>query len=133
MSAENKENQETEVKGKRTYTSRKKVTAEVTKFEQQLTRSNSQISADRARRIKEAVSDEQNKLVMDLKALIRKDENELDAMMDLSTSNENTSINVISPSFDASQFVRRINELKSRLAINEEKLAIAKDTLEEWF
>lgn len=130
MSAENKE---TEVKEKRSYTSRKKVTAEVTKFEQQLTRSNSQISADRARRIKEAVSDEQNKLVMDLKALIRKDENELDAMMDLSTSNENTSINVISPSFDASQFVRRINELKSRLAINEEKLAIAEDTLEEWF
>jgi DNA polymerase/3'-5' exonuclease PolX len=127
------ENQETEEKAKRSYTSRKKVTAEVTKFEQQLTRSNSQITADRARRIKEAVSDEQNKLVMDLKALIRKDENELDAMMDLSTSNENTSINVISPSFDAAQFVRRINDLKSRLAINEEKLAIAEDTLEEWF
>jgi hypothetical protein len=53
--------------------------------------------------------------------------------MDLSTSNENTSINVISPSFDATQFVRRINDLKGRLAINEEKLAIAEDTLEEWF
>lgn len=105
----------------------------VSKFEAQLTRSNKQISKDRAKRIKDAVNDEQLKLIMDLKAQIRNDENKLDAMMDLSTSNETTSINVISPNFDASAFVRTINDLKQRIAIASEKLAIAEGTLNEWF
>ena len=106
---------------------------EISKFEAQLTRSNAQISKDRAKRIKEAVHDEQLKLIMDLKAEIRNNENKLDAMMDLSTSNETTSINVISPNFDPAAFVRTINELKQKIAIASEKLAIAESTLNEWF
>lgn len=103
------------------------------KFETQLVRDNKAIRADRGKRIAEAVSDAQTRLVMDIKGEKRKLEDELASMTDLSTDNTNTTMNVISPSFDAYQFVSQINELKTKLSLLNIKLGIAEDTQKEWF
>lgn len=103
------------------------------KFESILTRDNKSIRADRAKRIVSSVQDAQLRLIMDIRGDIRKKEDELDSMTDLSTDNNNTSINVISPNFDASQFVERINELKKDIHLLEIKLRIAEQTQDEWF
>lgn len=104
-----------------------------TKFEQNLVRSNSEIRAERGRRISETVGDAQAKLIMDIKGSIRKKKDELESMMDLSTDNTNTSMNVISKDFDADSFVERINSLKTQIRLDEIKLEIAEETNNEWF
>lgn len=120
-------------------TPRKPVAAKVeetknqTKFEQTLIRSNSEIRADRGKRISERVGDAQKKLIMDIKDRIRRKQDELESMMDLSTDNTNTSMNVIAADFDASNFVERINTLKVEIRLDEIKLDIAEETNEEWF
>lgn len=103
------------------------------KFEAQLVRDNKAIRADRGRRIAEAVSDAQARLVMDIRGDIRKKEDELAAMTDLSTDNTNTTMNVISPDFDAYKFVAKINQLKTELDVLGVKLSIAESTQTEWF
>lgn len=108
-------------------------TVKVSKFESQLVRGNKEIRADRGRRIAESVSDAQVRLVMDIKGEIRKKEDELARMTDLSTDNQNTSMNVISPSFDPDSFVRRINDLQVDLEKLRIKQRIAEGTQQEWF
>lgn len=103
------------------------------KFAIQLARDNKQIRADRAVRISEGVADAQARLTMDIKGQIRGKEDELSAMTDLSTDNTNTSLNVISPSFNATEFVSRINTLKTEIKMLRIKLEIAEDTTAEWF
>lgn len=103
------------------------------KFEIQLARDNKQIKADRAKRIAESVSDAQMRLVMDIKADIRKKEDELSAMTDLSTDNTNTTMNIISKDFDPASFVSRINELRTEIATLSIKLSIAEETSAQWF
>jgi len=108
-------------------------TVKKSKFESQLVRDNKAIRADRGRRIAEAVSDAQTKLIMAIRGDIRKKEDELAAMTDLSTDNQTTSMNVISPSFDADAFVGRINDLKTSINVLKIKLRIAEETQTEWF
>jgi len=110
-----------------------KTAVKVSKFESQLIRGNKEIRADRGRRISESVSDAQLKLIMDIKSDIRKKEDELARMTDLSTDNHNTSMNVISPSFDADAFVRKINELQLDLEKLRIKQRVAEETQQEWF
>lgn len=105
----------------------------VSKLADILARSNSSIREDRARRIAEAVSDAQDKIIMDLNAEIRKRENELDSLMDLSTSNLATSLNVISPDFDAEQYIRRINQLHIDIELKRQELEIAKEVKADLF
>ena len=107
--------------------------AKDSKFVNQLQRSNKQIKIDRARRIGEACSDAQVKLVMDIKEKIRKKENRLDEMTDLSASNQSTTNNIISSNFDASHFVKEINDLKVDIANLEVELEVAEETSKEWF
>lgn len=103
------------------------------KFVGQLKRSNSKIRIDRARRIGDSVSDAQEKLLMDIKGNIRKMEDKLDTMMDLSADNRTTTNNVISSDFCADSFVREINDLKTKIRLESIKLEIAQETKEEWF
>lgn len=105
----------------------------VSKFAEILSRSNSSIREDRARRIADAVSDAQDKIIMDLNAEIRKKQNELDSMMDLSTSNVSTSMNVISPDFDAENYVRKINSLHVEIQLKSMELQIAKEVKADLF
>jgi hypothetical protein len=105
----------------------------VSKFADILARSNASIREDRARRIAEAVSDAQDKIIMDLNAEIRKRENELDAMMDLSTSNLKTSMNVISPDFDAESYVKKINQLYVEIETKRMELEIIKEVKADLF
>lgn len=102
-------------------------------FQKQLSRSNSKIREDRAKRIAEAARDAQLKLVMDLKAQKRKLENELDGMTDLSSDNQTTSMNVISPNWDADQFMSQIQKLKTDIKMIDIKIQIAEETTKEWF
>lgn len=103
------------------------------KFVAQLKRSNSKIRVDRARRIGTMVSNSHARLVMDLEEKIAKKEDELEAMMDLSTDNQTTSLNVISPNFDAAAFVEKVNNIKVDLRLLKIKLEIAQETTKEWF
>jgi hypothetical protein len=105
----------------------------VSKFADILARSNASIREDRARRIAEAVSDAQDKIIMDMNAEIRKRENELDAMMDLSTSNLKTSMNVISPDFDAESYVKKINQLYIEIETKRMELEIIKEVKADLF
>ena len=105
----------------------------VSKFADILARSNASIREDRARRIAEAVSDAQDKIIMDMNAEIRKRENELDAMMDLSTSNLKTSMNVISPDFDAESYVKKINQLYIEIETKRMELEIIKEVKSDLF
>lgn len=104
-----------------------------TKFATTLARDNKQIRADRAVRISEGVADAQARLVMDIRGQIRGKEDELSAMTDLSTDNTNTTLNVISPSFNANDFVGKINTLKTEIKMLNIKLEIAEETTQEWF
>lgn len=103
------------------------------KFAEILSRSNASIRTDRAKRISDAVSDAQDKLIMDINADIRKQENELDAMMDLSSSNLRTSLNVIDPAFSADDFIRKVQELKVGIELKKQELKIAKETKSDLF
>lgn len=103
------------------------------KFETQLVRDNKAIRADRGKRIAESVSDAQTRLIMDIRGEVRRIEDELASMTDLSTDNTNTTMNVISPNFDAYEFVKQINELNTKLNLLNIKLSIAEKTQKEWF
>jgi hypothetical protein len=103
------------------------------KFVAQLSRENKQIKIDRARRIGEACSDAQMKLVMDVKSKIRSKQNRLDEMTDLSADNQSTTTNLISKNFDADAFVLEINNLKVDIANLEVELEVAEETSNEWF
>ena len=107
--------------------------AKDSKFVSQLSRSNKAIKIDRARRIGEACSDAQIKLVMDIKSKIRTKNNRLDEMTDLSADNQSTTTNVISKNFSADDFVKEINDLKVDLANLEVELEVAEETSNEWF
>ena len=103
------------------------------KFVAQLSRENKQIKIDRARRIGEACSDAQLKLVMDIKSCIRYKQNRLDELTDLSADNQSTTTNLISKNFDADAFVREINDIKIAIANLEVELEVAEETSKEWF
>ena len=105
----------------------------VSRFEAQLVRTNKQIKGDRAKRINGTVADAQMVLIMGIRGKVREKENELDAMMDLSTDNQTTTMNVISPKFDAKEYVERINKLKVEIKMLSIELSIAEETYAEWF
>ncbi len=109
------------------------VSKTVSKFAETLSRDNSAIRDDRAKRISESVADAQDTLIRNIKDKIRKAEGELDSMLDLSSDNQTTSMNVISPTFNADTFVIRINELKVQISLETLKLGIAQETKKEWF
>lgn len=104
-----------------------------TNFVSQLKRSNSKIRSDRAVRIGNKVSNAHARMCMDLEEKVAGMEDQLEAMMDLSTDNQTTSLNVVSPNFDASEFVSKVNDLKVKIKIVKEKLEIAQETTKEWF
>ena len=108
-------------------------TTKTSKFVSQLKRTNSKIRADRAQRIGKTVANAQSRLIMDLEETIGKKEDELEAMMDLSSDNQVTSLNVISPEFDASAFVKKINKLQTEIRLKKIELEIAQETTKEWF
>lgn len=102
-------------------------------FVEQLKRGNAKIRADRAERIGNKVSRAQTKLISDLEDERDSKQDELDAMMDLSSDNQKTSLNVISKDFDAYAFVNQINKLKTDIKMLEIKLTVAQETSKEWF
>lgn len=107
--------------------------AKESKFVKQLKRSNKAIRADRAKRIGTKVSNAHSRMCMKLQEDISNMEDEIDAMTDLSTDNQSTSMNVISTNFNADEYVERLNTLKVKIKIAKEKLEIAQDTTSELF
>ena len=101
-------------------------------FVANLQRSNSKIRDDRAVRIGNKVDRAQVKLISGIQDGIDSMTDQLEAMQDLSTDNQNTSLNVISPKFDADAFCTEINKLKTEIKLQKLELEIAEETLEEW-
>ena len=110
-----------------------KVKTQDSAFVAQLKRGNSKIRTDRAVRIGNKVANAHSRMVMDLEEKVANKEDELEAMMDLSTDNQTTSLNVVSPDFDASKFVERVNILKTDIRLLKINLEIAQETTKEWF
>jgi hypothetical protein len=109
------------------------VQVRVSRFEEILSRSNADIRKDRAKRITSSVVDAQQKFIMDLNSTIRKKENELDSLLDLSTSNENTSMNVIHPNFNPEDYVQKINTLVLDIELKKQELVVALEVQEDLF
>jgi len=104
-----------------------------TNFVNQLKRGNAKIRTDRAQRIGKKVSNAHQRMCMDLEEKVANKEEELEAMMDLSTDNRNTSLNVVSPDFDAEAFVNKVNDLKVEIKLLKVKQEVSGETTEEWF
>lgn len=109
------------------------VQVRVSRFEEILSRSNADIRKDRAKRITSSVVDAQAKFIMELNSKIRKKENELDSLLDLSTSNQNTSMNVVHPDFNAEDYVNRINSLVLEIELQKQELVVALEVQEDLF
>lgn len=107
--------------------------AKKSKFEAQLVRDNKTIRADRGKRIAESLADAQARLIMDIKGEKRKREDALAAMTDLTSDNQTTSMNVISPNFNADTFVREMNKLQVEIKKLDEQLSVAESTNKDWF
>jgi hypothetical protein len=105
----------------------------VSRFEEILSRSNADIRKDRAKRITSSVVDAQAKFIMELNSKIRKKENELDSLLDLSTSNQTTSMNVVHPDFVAEEYVQRINSLVLEIELKKQELTVALEVQEDLF
>lgn len=101
-------------------------------FVTNLQRSNAKIRDDRAIRIGNKVDRAQTKLISSIQDQIDTMTDKLEAMQDLSTDNKNTSLNVVSPDFNADQFVTEINSLKTEIKLKGIELEIAESTQEEW-
>lgn len=102
-------------------------------FQAQLTRSNGDISAARAKRIGIAVEDEMTTSIAKRRSKLLKSENQIEAMTDLSTDNQNTSLNVISPQFDPTDFANKLIELEIEKTQLELELEVAITVKERWF
>ena len=107
--------------------------AEQTMFAGILSRNNDKIRDDRAGRISEACSDAAIAVVQAKKKVVRGLCNEIDAMMDLSADNQNTSLNVISPDFDADEYVGKLTQLNIDLEIAKQELDVAQVTTKKYF
>jgi hypothetical protein len=105
----------------------------VSRFEEILSRSNADIRKDRAKRITSSVVDAQAKFIMELNSKIRKKENKLDSLLDLSTNNQTTSMNVVHPDFVAEDYVNRINSLVLEIELKKQELTVALEVQEDLF
>ena len=103
------------------------------KFIATLKRTNSKIRNDRAVRIGTKVANAQDMLIMKLEEKIMSYQDQLDAMMDLSTDNQTTSMNIVSQDFNPGQYVEKINSLKTEIELIGVELKIAKETRKDLF
>lgn len=100
------------------------------KFVSLLTRTNNKIQEDRAKRIGSSVEDALTVKKITIKGEVNEIRDRLEAMLDLSASNDTTSANRIK-NFDATKFVNERHELRMQLALKEEELALIEEDMEE--
>lgn len=103
-----------------------------TSFLEILKRSDKKIEEARALRITGAVYDEQAALLAEKRSNVRRLENELDEMMDLSVSNTLMAVNRIHK-LDGKEFVSKMQSLKVALEMAKVEHKIAVATMEDLF
>jgi len=102
-------------------------------FAAKLARENGKVKEDRAVRISDGIAAEQQMLIYKLESEVRKLEDKLDEMTDVSTDNVSTTLNVISKSFNPSEFVQTMHNTKVNLILKNQELTIAREVMAEWF
>ena len=104
----------------------------MSKFEEILKRENSSIKDERAKRISKSVANAQKALVMELEQQVMDLEDKLEAMTDLSTDNQSTTLNRIED-FNASNFVKAYHKIKMEIALAKIQLDKAQESLTQIF
>jgi|18_taG_2_1085343.scaffolds.fasta_scaffold44853_2 translation initiation factor 2B subunit (eIF-2B alpha/beta/delta family) len=97
-----------------------------------LSRSNKAIKADRAARISGSIEDSYTTKRIELKNKLRKIENRLDEMLDLSAS-ANTTVDNAIRDFDADAFVKERHQLRMERELIIEEVEILKEDMIELF
>lgn len=102
------------------------------KFVKLLTRDNSKVQKARAERLANITESEMDALINDLEAKVMTVEDQLDSQLDVTTSNDLTSMNAIKD-WDAKSFVKKRVENKMELINLNLNLEAAKEVREELF
>ena len=102
------------------------------KFISNLTASNSEIKAARAKMVGEDVLDASEELLRNLKQEKRDLERRLLNLSDMNRDSE-LSLKVVKDNFDAKAWIKEIQDIKVELANKEVELQLAQDTHKEWF
>lgn len=101
-------------------------------FKQMLSETGNALLVKRADQIAQIVEMEQQSLVNNLKKEKFGLENELASLTDLSVRTSD-SLTLASKSFNPSEFVSQVQNLKVKLRNKEIELKLAQDTYDEWF
>lgn len=105
---------------------------ETNKFTKDLTASNKEIKAARAKIVGEDVKDASEEMIHNLKKARRTLERRLLNICDMHRDSE-LSLKVVKDNFNATAWIKEIQEIKVELANNEVELSIAEATHKEWF
>lgn len=103
----------------------------MSKFYNNLIKSNNEIKETRAKRVSEQAEMAQQELVNRIKKELNQLENQLEDIYDLAPDNTQ-SLNV-GKNFDAEQWVQKVQDLKIQFMNKEVELKAANETLSEWF
>ena len=103
----------------------------MSKFYNNLIKSNNEIKETRAKRVSEQAEMAQQELVNRIKKELNQLENQLEDIYDLAPDNTQ-SLNV-GKNFDAEQWVQKVQDLKIQFMNKEVELKAANETLNEWF
>lgn len=101
-------------------------------FKEILTRSNKEISADRADRITKSANREYKRLIDAKEEEMEKIEDKIESMLDLSTSNKTTVDNSIK-NFDAVGWVNELANLEVKKKMISLEISVVKDSVGKYF
>lgn len=101
-------------------------------FEQMLTRSNSKITADRAKRLAKSAKREYDRMVVEKEEKIDLIDDKIERMMDLSASNQTTTDNR-TKDLDTARWVRDIAELEMDKELTRINLEVIQEKVGKFF
>ena len=112
---------------------KKEETKGLSPFAARLARDNAKVKAERAARVSSSLEAAQKMLIYGLEEQVRVIEDSLDEMVDISTDNTSTTLNVISKNFNSKEFTATMQTRKVNLKLKQQELAIAQDTYDTEF
>lgn len=101
-------------------------------FNELLVRSDKRIEADRARRIVGAAYDSMYAIVANERAALRRLQFEIDKSLDLSVSNQTTTVNRVMD-LQPDDFLQKILQLKVDIKLAEVRMKVAEEMMAEFF
>lgn len=101
-------------------------------FKDILTRSNKEISADRANRVSSAANREYKRLIDAKQEQIEKIEDQIESMLDLSTTNE-TTVDNSAKNFNAEHWVNKMVQLELQKEMLDLEIKVIREKVGKYF